>query len=159
MFLKVMHDGADEFLATADSDATYSIYADVTSCHFNRFKPDASGSFGGAQAEAHIWCREPVKTAEVPGYAEIEKHIILTGDAFLMNEQGRTISIFKLRGVHANDPKPRIADIDDAEAMRLLGRMPYAVAAAIRTTAKQAGSVSAAYLIELLDKAKVAMDA
>lgn len=149
MFLKVMHDGADEFLATADSDATFSVFGDVTSCDFKRH-PDGS-------AYALLQCREPIKTAEVPGYAEIQKHIDLTGDAFLMNEQGRTISKFKLRGVHASEPRSEPSDED--RALELLKNLPYAAAAAIRTTAKQAGSVSADYLIKLLDKAKVAMDA
>lgn len=150
MFLKVMHDGADEFLATADSDATYSVFGDVMSCDFKRY-PDGS-------AYALVQCREPIKTAEVPGYAEIQKHIDLTGDAFLMNEQGRTISKFKLRGVHASDQRPTNPPNDETRALDLLAKLPYEVAAAIRTTAKQTGSVSAAYLIKLLNKAQVAMD-
>lgn len=105
MFLKVMHDGADEFLAQADSDATYSVFADVTACDFHR-RPDGS-------AYAHLQCREPIKTAEVPGYAEIEKHIDVVGDAFLMNEQGRTISVFKLKGYRASDRTESLAQNDD----------------------------------------------
>jgi hypothetical protein len=164
MFLKVMHDGADEFLATADSDATYSVYADVVSCDFKRYPADPAK--GEPMAEARLRIREPVKSASVEGFVEVEKCIILAGDAFLMNDQGRTISKFKLRGYRAgagapdgpNGPNANALH-DEAEAMRLLKAMPYAVAASIRRTAKQAGSVSADYLIKLLDKAKVAIDA
>lgn len=163
MFLKVMHDGADEFLAQADSDATYSVFGDVTSCDFKRH-PDGS-------AHANIQCREPIKTAEVPGYAEIQKHIDITGDAFLMNDQGRTISVFKLRGYRAGNQRLQSMQGDgqqtpegqkalhEQESIRVLQALPYSTAAAVRTAAKQAGGVSAAYLIELLDKAKVAVDA
>lgn len=156
MYLKVMHDGASEIHALGDSDATYSIYADVTSCHFKRYPVDPAK--GQPMAEAHLFLREPVKTAEVPGFAEVEKHIVLDGDAFLMNEQGRTISKFKLRGINSGGgrtPEPT----DEQLTLEMLSRLPYEAAAAIRTTAKQAGSVSAAYLIKMLDKAKVAMDA
>lgn len=86
MFLKIDH---------GLGDGTYSIYAEIVSCHFNKQNPQ--------EPMAHVWVREPVKTLEVPGYCEVEKHIVITGDAFLMNEQGRTISKFLLN-VSA-DPK------------------------------------------------------
>lgn len=94
LILKVMHDGADEFLAneSVPSDVTFSIFADVTECHFKRNDPGNSQYAG-----AHLRIRELVKTANVEGFVEVEKHIDLTGDAFLMNEQGRTISKFRLR--------------------------------------------------------------
>lgn len=147
MFLKTMHDGTGELHAVSQSEATYSIYDDLTSCHFKR-QPDGS-------CWAHVWCREPVKTADVPGYAEVEKHIHLTGDAFVLNNQGRTIDRFILHPFGKQDGEPS----DEDRALELLKSMPYAVAAAMRTTAKQAASVSADYLIKLLDKAKVAVDA
>lgn len=152
MFLKVMHDGADEFLATAQSEATYSIYDDIVSCHFRR-GPDGEW--------AHIWCREPVKTADVPGYSEVEKHIKLDGDAFVLNNQGRTIDKFILRpfGTAGNAQCKASEPSDEDRALELLKNLPYSVAAAIRTTARHAGSVSADYLIKLLDKARVAVDA
>jgi hypothetical protein len=83
LLLKIMscEDAPDE-----DSRKTFCLYTDITSCHFRRH-PDGS-------AEAHVWCREPIKTAMVPGFVEIEKHIILTGNAYLMNENGKTVSSF-----------------------------------------------------------------
>lgn len=92
MFLKIVRGCPDEFLAVAATPALdYDIYDEVVSCHFTRFKvPGQDGVFG----MAHIKVREPVKTADCPGYAEIEKNVDLTGAAFLMNQQGRTISTF-----------------------------------------------------------------
>lgn len=194
MFLKVMHDGADEFLATADSDAAYSIYDDVVSCHFKRYPQVTEGTFG----EAKIWVREPIKTATVAGYCEIKKNIVLTGDAFVMNEQGRTISKFLARGALGpkvgTTPKPkswgehdfsgnsicicgvtriqvddglvhsscrgRLTEPGDEErAADAFKNMPYSVAAAVRRIARREGGVTAAWLSDILDRAKVATDA
>jgi len=68
------------------SDNEHALYADVVSVHFRRFE---DGS-----AHAHCYCREPVKTAEVPGFCEIQKTIMFTGVAYVMNEGGKTISTF-----------------------------------------------------------------
>lgn len=86
MFLKVTHGAAVP--EGAQTDATYSLYDDVTSCHFRR-DPDGS-------AWANIFCREPVKTAAIEGFAEVEKNIQVTGAAYLLNNQGRTIDKFIL---------------------------------------------------------------
>ncbi len=162
MFLKVMHNGADEFLANATSEATYSLYSDVVSCHFLRYKTPTPPPEGATQITfgmATIYCREPIKTADMPGYAEVQKNVELTGDAFLMNDQGRTISKFQIwplgRPVEKTYPTP---EFEEAVAIRLLQEMPYDVAAAIRTVAGQSGSVSGAVLLSLLNKANVAMD-
>lgn len=69
------------------SDNEHFIVADVVSCAFRRFE-DGSG------AEARCGIREPVKTAMVPGYSEVEKLVAFTGTAYLMNENGRTVSSF-----------------------------------------------------------------
>lgn len=83
MFLKVV----EEEWSPVPADNVHAVYGDVTSCSFRRYE-DGSG------AEALIYCREPVKTAVVPGFHEVEKHVSFTGTAYLMNEQGRTISSF-----------------------------------------------------------------
>jgi hypothetical protein len=72
-----------------DSDNECSLYADIVSVHFRR---SVDGS-----AEAYCRMREPIKTAEVPGYHEVEKHIGFTGTAYVMNEQGKTIQSFTAR--------------------------------------------------------------
>ena len=72
-----------------DSDNECSLYADIVSVHFRR-QPDGS-------AEAFCYMREPVKTAEVPGYHEVEKRIGFTGTAYVMNEQGKTVQSFTAR--------------------------------------------------------------
>lgn len=101
MFLKIMHHALTpaEVVANACEEPPYSIYADVVSCHFRRYTKQPDDQSPAGWGEAHVWLREPVKTAEVPGYCEVEKYIELTGDAFLMNEQGRTISSFKHAGL------------------------------------------------------------
>lgn len=68
------------------SDTPHCLYADIVSISFRREE-------GGA-ATAHVWVREPVKTAEVPGFCEVEKHICFTGAAYVMNEAGKTVSSF-----------------------------------------------------------------
>lgn len=68
-------------------DAEYGLFADIVSIHFRRFE-DGSG------AEALCYCREPIKTAEVPGFCEVEKRIVFKNAAYVMNENGKTISRF-----------------------------------------------------------------
>mgnify|MGYP006958835710 CR=1 FL=1 len=70
------------------ADNEHCLYADVVSVSFRRH---ADG------AEALCYCREPVKTAEVPGFCEIEKRIVFTGVAYVMNENGKTVSTFTAR--------------------------------------------------------------
>lgn len=162
MFLKVMHDGADEFLATAQSEATYSLFADVTSCDFKR-QPDGS-------AVAHIQCREPIKTAEVPGYAEIQKFIDITGDAFLMNDQGRTISKFILRPFGAKVDE-RTGGTDEMLTTALnvgLGisgkekfykALPYWVAVGFKMLARQQNCDFTIGLLQDFEHMRIAVDA
>lgn len=71
------------------SDNPHCLYADITSVSFTRH--------GDGTATAHCYLREPVKTAQVPGFCEIEKIIGFTGTAFVMNETGKTISTFTAR--------------------------------------------------------------
>lgn len=82
MYLKTMH-GFDQ--NPGDSNA-HSVLADVTSCHF--VHNDASESF------ARCYVREPVKTADVPGFVEHERFISLTGPAYLIGDNGKTVSRF-----------------------------------------------------------------
>jgi hypothetical protein len=77
------------------SDNEHMLHADVVSVSFKRY-PDGS-------AQAHCYCREPVKTAEVPGFCEIEKRIMFTGAAYVMNENGKTVSTFTARS--SGDPE------------------------------------------------------
>lgn len=175
MFLKVMHDGADEFLAEADSDATYSLYGDVVECHFKRFPPEGDPShISSIKAEAFIRVREPVKTANVPGFVEVERHIVLDGDAFLMNEQGRTISKFKLAGYRAGAvaslppsdyerygaPKAGVSELNDEQrTAECLRNMPHWGAAIIRKALHKDGSIGAAEILNILNREKIAVDA
>jgi hypothetical protein len=71
------------------SDNEHRLYADIVSISFRREE-------GGA-ATAHCYLREPVKTAEVPGFCEVEKFISFTGTAYVMNESGKTVSTFTAR--------------------------------------------------------------
>lgn len=82
------------------------------------------------------------------------------GTVYVMNDKGRTISRYNIYDAGApNSPaEPSRDSQDEAEALRLLQAMPYAVAAAIRETARFAVGKSATYLIDLLDKARVAVD-
>lgn len=83
MFLKITDEGSP-----VPSDNEHSVYADVVACAFRRRKD------GG---EARLYVREPIKTAMVPGFHEVERFVAFTGAAYLMNEQGRTISTFTAR--------------------------------------------------------------
>lgn len=77
------------------ADNPHSLYADVVAVHFKRHE---DGS-----ATAHCWIREPVKTAEVPGFCEVPKRVTFAGWAYVMNEVGKTISVFSART--SGDPK------------------------------------------------------
>lgn len=68
------------------SDNEHCLYADIVSISFRREE--------GGTATARCYLREPVKTAEVPGFCEVEKQISFTGTAYVMNENGKTISMF-----------------------------------------------------------------
>lgn len=89
MYLKVMH---STDLSPVDSDNPHSIYGDVTSCSFLRHPPTSVG--GKGSATARIYIREPIKTAMVAGFEENEKLIELRGPAYLMNDNGKTVSVF-----------------------------------------------------------------
>lgn len=80
------HDGPT---SPVGSDNEHCLYADIVSISFRREE-------GGA-ATAHCYLREPVKTAEVPGFCEVEKFISFTGCAYVMNESGKTVSSFTAR--------------------------------------------------------------
>lgn len=83
LLLKIM---SNENIPDNDSRKTFNLYADIVSAHFNRHE---DGS-----ATAHLWVREPVKTAEVPGFVEVEKYVDVTGNCYLMNDNGKTIATF-----------------------------------------------------------------
>lgn len=87
LILKIMH-GWD--LSPSDSDNPHSVFGDITSCSFHR--RDGALTDGGAYAR--IYQREPIKTAQVAGFSENERLIDLSGPAYLMNESGKTVSIF-----------------------------------------------------------------
>lgn len=79
----------DDNFSPVESDNPHSVYSDIMSCSFRRH-PDGS-------ATAVTYVRDAIKTAMVPGFTEHEKLIGFTGHAYLMNEQGRTISSFSAR--------------------------------------------------------------
>ena len=72
------------------SDNPHHVTSDVVSCSFSRY-PDGSG------ANALLYVRDNAKSALVPGFVEHEKHVSFTGTAYLMNENGKTISSFTAR--------------------------------------------------------------
>lgn len=78
------------------ADNEHSLWSDVVSVHFTRHEDGA---------EALLYCREPVKTAEVAGFCEIDKRVWLSsGDvAYVMNENGKTISSFT--AIASGDPR------------------------------------------------------
>lgn len=94
LILKVMH-GDDEGPVSGD---THSVYGDITSVTFKRME-DGSG-------QAHCYVREPVKTALVPGFCENERFIDIPANAYVMNDQGRTISTFTARRPVADGVPP-----------------------------------------------------
>lgn len=71
------------------ADNEHALHADIVSVHFRREE--------GGVATAHCYVREPVKTAEVPGYCEVEKFFTFSGVAYVMNESGKTVSSFTAR--------------------------------------------------------------
>lgn len=93
--LKVMHDA--ERPLSADNE--HSLYADIVSVHFSRQPIQTASSDDPAGAPewdgtAHLWVRESVKTGDVPGVVELKKHVLFHGMAYVMNENGRTVSSF-----------------------------------------------------------------
>lgn len=84
LFVKIMH-SATEYPGSQD-EAPCSIYGDVVSVHFPQ--PNESQT-------ACLWVREPIKTALVPGFCENEKRVDLIGPVYVMNEHGKTISVFR----------------------------------------------------------------
>jgi hypothetical protein len=90
MYLKTMH-GFDQ--APGDGNE-HSVLADVVSCHF--IHNDASESF------ARCWVREPVKTADVSGFVECERYVSLSGPAYLVGDNGKTVSRFMPRRAQAH---------------------------------------------------------
>lgn len=154
MFLKVMHNGADEFLDKAQSDATHSLFSDVTECHFRRYSKVEQTGDGPIFGEASVERKSPTNSAVT--FSAIQ----LTGDAFLMNDQGRTISKFRCAGCGAKQPTDQPTIDQDAadiqKAIDLLRNMPSTVALAITQTAIHAGSLSARFVLDLLNRAGVA---
>ena len=84
LILKIVEDPAS---AGDASRSEHSVYADVISCTFAR---QADG-----WANARIYVRDNVKTAIVPGFSEHEVNVTFRGSAYLMNENGRTVSTFE----------------------------------------------------------------
>jgi hypothetical protein len=129
------------------SDNEHCLYADIVSISFRR-------EVGGA-ATAHCYLREPVKTADVPGFVEVEKYISFTGCAYVMNENGKTVSMFTANASgspaipHQHRTHGEYTDGDLIE-------MPYAEAALLRRNARRSGD---AILVARLDQLKVAVDA
>jgi len=85
MFLKVV----SENRSPVPTDNPHTVYSDIVSCNFTRN--------GDGEATAFCYVRDNVKTAMVNGFSEHERLIGFTGEAYLMNEQGRTISSFTSR--------------------------------------------------------------
>lgn len=75
-------------LKVIDDQGQFAIYGDVASIVFRHVD---DGTI------AHLHCREPVKTAHVPGFCEVEKQVAIadTQTAYVMNENGRTISTWR----------------------------------------------------------------
>lgn len=83
MFLKIVETEGSPI----GSDNAHSVWADIVSVHFERYE-DGSG------AQARCYVRDPIKTGQVPGFVEHERHLTFTGVAYLMNDDGKTISSF-----------------------------------------------------------------
>lgn len=81
--LKVMHSYEG---SPVPSDNEFSVHADLTSINFRRLP--------NGQAEALCYMREPIKTAEVPGFHEVEKCFVFSATAYVMNEAGKTVASF-----------------------------------------------------------------
>lgn len=81
------------------SDNPHSLFADIVSVHFSRHTDGSAGAL--------CQVREPVKTAEVPGFCEVEKRVVFTGTAYVMNEAGKTVSSFTART--SGDPGSAVA--------------------------------------------------
>lgn len=179
MFLKVMHDagGSPEH---PGHEFPYSLYADVTECHFRRFEPkERIDHVREAFGEALVRVREPIKTADVAGFVENEKNIVLGGNAYLMNEQGRTISKFTApyeewspqvapgsagdgRNLTAGKPDIEFKTSDEEqEAISWLKVAPYKLCAQIRRSVGVAVYFNGygRELLATLDRAGVAVDA
>lgn len=141
--LKVMHG-----LPCPDDDARHehSLYAGLTAVSF--YNQDDGSSYARVQ-----WL-DPVKTAEVPGYSEHEKIIQLSGNAYVMNEAGRTISAFTPGGVaKVFGGKTRLP-------AEILSELPHRLGAAIRRLAeRRPENGDAAEVLEVLNLARIAEDA
>ena len=83
LIVKFLH--GPEYPGCEDT-APSSIYADVTSV-------TTPSDVGGKMAV--LWVREPIKTALVPGFCEDCKNVEISGPVYVMNEQGKTISVFR----------------------------------------------------------------
>lgn len=84
LIVKIMHSNADH--PGDDETAPCSIYDEVTSIHF----PERDTT-----QTLRLWVREPVKTAMVPGFCENEKNVDISGPVYVMNEHGKTISVYR----------------------------------------------------------------
>jgi hypothetical protein len=96
------------------SDNEHCLYADIVSISFRREE-------GGA-ATAHCYLREPVKTAEVPGFCEVEKYISFTGTAYVMNEVGKTVSTFTALTSGAPTPRAQSGFPDEKHIKHMVDR-------------------------------------
>lgn len=102
MLLKIV----DEDRSPVESDNPHSVYADIMLCSFERHQD------GSATARTYV--RDSVKTAVVPGFSEHEVFVSFTGVAYLMNEQGRTVSSFTARSSgDVGPPTPLPAELHD----------------------------------------------
>ena len=88
LIVKIM---SAENIPDDDPRKGYSLYPDVTGVHF--FRQDGS-DMAGEGAMVRLYVREPIKTAMVPGFCENEKVAHVTGNVYVMNENGKTISSF-----------------------------------------------------------------
>lgn len=80
------------------SDEEHGIYGDVVTCYFTRAPSTPDDALTSDSriwiGQARMYVREPIKTAQVPGFHECEKIVEFSGTAYLMNENGRTVSSF-----------------------------------------------------------------
>lgn len=151
LMLKVMH---DDHLNLPDDDARrpFGIFTDIVSAHFTH---DADGV-----GHAKLWVREPIKTAQVPGFVEVEKNVVITGNAYLMNEQGKTVSAFCGSNPGWQHKPAGDGTTGEAGLPTLLGYLPYEFAASLRRVVDgRAVEGDRGRVREALDAAKVAIDA
>lgn len=83
MIVKIM---SDENVPDDDPRKSYLLYGNVSSVTWNRAADDS--------VTARMYIRDDVKTATVPGFSEHEVYAEVPANAYVMNQNGKTISTF-----------------------------------------------------------------